>query len=458
MASLSKLDSIYRSIVLSKFFTKGWGKPENLKRLFAFRKIISNRETCRHLVDQDYPVVIDKVEKHPHYKILDGHLLSPFVNHLPEVVPEESRIARFQILLPNIWSTEPLRPICLHLAGTGDHFYWRRRMLMARPLLKEHGIASILLENPFYGSRKPKTQKRSSLHNVSDIFVMGGCLILETLALFYWCEKEGYGPLGITGISMGGHMASLAGSSWHKPIPIIPCLSWTTASCVFTEGVMSAGIPWPLLQNQYSSDNVYQDEIWKMLHSPEESDAFKAGIYFSQNYPSSLDHVELLNEESNLKNQENQSASHSHPATYQSNEMQQARLILNSLKKPLKSEAGDLINAAELSKLKALNFMRGIMDECTHLGNFTPPVDPSLSIVVTAQHDAYVPRDGVKSIRELWDGCEVRYIDSGHITAFLFNHGEFRKAIVDAFDKTAQKYYGNSILTEEKKIIQDAKS
>lgn len=33
---------------------------------------------------------------------------------------------------------------------------------------------------------------------------------------------------------------------------------------------MSAGIPWPLLQNQYSSDHAYQDDIWKMLHSPEE--------------------------------------------------------------------------------------------------------------------------------------------------------------------------------------------
>lgn len=30
-------------------------------------------------------------------------------------------------------------------------------------------------------------------------------------------------------------MASLAGANWHKPLGIIPCLSWTTASCVFTQ-------------------------------------------------------------------------------------------------------------------------------------------------------------------------------------------------------------------------------
>ncbi len=79
---------------------------------------------------------------------------------------------------------------------------------MARPLLKEYGIASIILENPFYGLRKPKEQLRSSLHNVSDLFVMGGALILETLALLHWCEKEGYGPLGVSGVSMGGHVSS----------------------------------------------------------------------------------------------------------------------------------------------------------------------------------------------------------------------------------------------------------
>lgn len=40
---------------------------------------------------------------------------------------------------------------------------------------------------------------------------MGGCLILENLVLFHWCERNGFGPLGISGLSMGGHV-SLIGS------------------------------------------------------------------------------------------------------------------------------------------------------------------------------------------------------------------------------------------------------
>ena len=38
-------------------------------------------------------------------------------------------------------------------------FFFRRRNLMAKPLLKEAGIGALLLENPFYGLRKPKDQR-----------------------------------------------------------------------------------------------------------------------------------------------------------------------------------------------------------------------------------------------------------------------------------------------------------
>jgi hypothetical protein len=40
-------------------------------------------------------------------------------------------------------------------------------------------------ENPYYGLRKPKDQLRSSLHYVSDLFVMGGCLLLESQVKYF---------------------------------------------------------------------------------------------------------------------------------------------------------------------------------------------------------------------------------------------------------------------------------
>jgi len=49
---------------------------------------------------------------------------------------------------------------------------------------------------------------RSNLLNVSDIFVMGGSLVLESVAILRWCEKEGFGPFCMHGISMGGHVCN----------------------------------------------------------------------------------------------------------------------------------------------------------------------------------------------------------------------------------------------------------
>uniref|UniRef100_A0A8D0H7L3 Abhydrolase domain containing 18 n=1 Tax=Sphenodon punctatus TaxID=8508 RepID=A0A8D0H7L3_SPHPU len=146
---VSKLDILYRRLLLTKLFIRGWGRPEDLKRIFEFRKIIGNREKCQNLVSRDYPVYVDKVEEQSDCKILDGHFISPLAHSVPDIMPAESIIARFQFIIPKRWNSK-YRPVCIHLAGTGDHYYWRRRTLMARPMIKEACMASLLLENPYY--------------------------------------------------------------------------------------------------------------------------------------------------------------------------------------------------------------------------------------------------------------------------------------------------------------------
>lgn len=111
------------------------------------------------------------------------------------------------------------------------------------------------------------------------------------------------------------------------------------------------------------------------------------------------------------------------------------------------SSAAIMSSPTEDQQREVLDFMRGIMDECTHLGNFSVPVDPGLVIIVVGKSDAYVPRDSVLSLTELWPGAEVRYIDSGHISAFLFKQGEFRYFILKRIEDTLQ-YYRQRIQTE----------
>nr|CAG4651089.1 EOG090X08BF [Simocephalus serrulatus] len=445
----SKLDRVYRNLVLSKFFVRGWGNPENIKRLFDFRKIVCDREKCQSLVDPQHPVTIVKEEDHKHYKILNGHFQSPFAQHLPGLVPEESETAHFQVLLPKQWKwNSGLKPMVVQLAGTGDHYFWRRRILMGKPLLNEWNIGSIILENPFYGLRKPREQRRSCLHNVSDIFVMGGCLILESLVLFHWCERNGLGPLGVTGVSMGGHMASLAASSWPKPVVLVPCLSWSTASGVFTRGVMSGAIDWSLLETQYFANQIYNEILDMVLHSPPSGEsAFDAGKQFAQNYargmnqplkvmvkstdPSNLQRLTTAVEETfKLSGLSSVAQSLALPQTW--------KRLGSVLKIP--NEKVDGLEKVQ-ARQQAMEFMRGIMDEFTHIANYSRPVDSSCIVIVTASDDAYVPREGCTDLSQLWPGSEIRYVPTGHVAAYVLHHQIFRKAVKDAFDKLIAKHY-----------------
>ncbi|KAG7159527.1 ABHD18-like [Homarus americanus] len=502
---VSRIDQIYRSILLTKFFVRGWGKPENLRRLFAFRKILSNRETCQQLVDKNHPITITKEVDNGDHIVLEAEFISPFVAHLPGLLPKESEKATFQLVFPKVWRTH-LKPTCLHLAGTGDHGFWRRKMLMGKPLLDESGIASAILENPFYGCRKPKDQIRSSLHNVSDLFVMGGCLVLESLAIFNWCERLGFGPLGITGISMGGHMASLAATSWPKPLPLIPCLSWSTASGVFTQGVLSGAINWEMLKNQYFSNEVFREELFDMIQSPEGHFPVyhEVGQKFARDFPGSLSHVEQLMQDqgqnlrqhkhklddshsdnkneirnSEFKSDDIRSAQNTRKSSQVEGSGSESQYYTGTVHNVAAGRGGgplgislslprfNILQSFGLSKSKvskgqpaqankdaatssnhilvgyrksksniskpvheftpvgirpkssantktvkfdpymevkdtltweAVQFMRGVMDECTHLGNFSVPVDPSLVIIVAAENDGQAIKDSFDQV------------------------------------------------------------
>lgn len=525
----SRLDGLYRSLLLTKFFCKGWGKPENLERLFEFRKIISNRTACSKLVPRDYPVEITKEELTSDCKILEGKFKTPLEIYLPGLVPDVVQDAHFQILLPTEWKDERYKPMCIHLAGTGDHFFWKRRNLIAKPLLKEANLGAIILENPFYGMRKPKDQRASSLHNVSDIFVMGGCLVLESLVLLNWCERNGYGPLGITGLSMGGHMASLAATNWPKPLVLVPCLSWSTASAVFTEGVMSHSINWDVLETQYFSDGNYRERLSKMVTVVD--DAFVAGKQFIQNFNQSVQELKQdLDEVNALVCGDPRSDVNLSVIRETTPEHEQKRIHINhtnvlNLSEPLlkkllsnvkceltqeeidelnlkiqlalknykaenKTESDKLIlevkaedapetgpskslgtkimeyiswrnsNATDAAppsppqekrekidpsktrwwEREALQFMRGMMDECTHLKNFSVPYDTSLIIAVCAKDDAYIPREGCSSLEDIWPGAEIRYLDAGHVSAYVLHQKLFRSCIIEAFERARKKW------------------
>lgn len=72
---------------------------------------------------------------------------------------------------------------------------------------------------------------------------MGGALVAECNFLLKWAREQGYWPVGLAGVSMGGHMACLACTNSPEPIALVPCLSWTTASTVFVQVILSLTFP-----------------------------------------------------------------------------------------------------------------------------------------------------------------------------------------------------------------------
>ncbi|XP_017774825.1 PREDICTED: protein ABHD18 [Nicrophorus vespilloides] len=434
---VSRLDIFYRKILLSKFFTKGWGDPEHVLRLLKFRKIISKRETCYNLVDKDHPIEILKEETWSDCYVRNCRFKSPLAIHLPEVVHPEVQNAYFQMIVPKQWSTGPYRPICIHLAGTGDHYFWKRRQMMVKPLLKQ-GIASIILENPFYGTRKPKDQNRSCLLNVSDIFVMGGCLILECIAILHWCEKLGFGPMGVTGLSMGGHMASLAATSWPKPLVLVPCLSWSTASSVFTEGVMSEAIDWDFLQHQYFSNKQYHEiisKLCKIVDDPTEFGLAKIPELIVSDKSKLTANKSLTPHELLALIKDSTSDTTSHLLVSE----ESSKPLYSFIKSVLKQVTKDT-TSIKIRDKDAIWFMRGLMDECTHLKNFATPVDTSLIIALCAQSDAYVPRDGCTRLEDIWPGATIKYLDCGHVGAYIKYLTLFRRSILQAFERAKSVY------------------
>jgi Alpha/beta hydrolase domain containing 18 len=76
------------------------------------------------------------------------------------------------------------------------------------------------------------------------------------------------------------------------------------------------------------------------------------------------------------------------------------------------------------------------MDECTHLKNFSVPYDTSLIIAVCAKDDAYIPREGCSSLEDIWPGAEIRYLDAGHVSAYVLHQKLFRSSIIEAFERS----------------------
>ncbi|CAF1103010.1 unnamed protein product [Rotaria sordida] len=146
---MMNFDNLFRCFILIQSFVRGWRNPFHLQEIFTYRR----EKIGKQKGNQNY---------------INARFRSPLVNYLPHLV---IATAHFQLVLSR------------------DQGFSRRRLFTAVPLINQYPIGSILLENSYYGLRKPPD-------------------------LLYWCQKMKLTSAILHGFSLGGHMASLIFTKW----------------------------------------------------------------------------------------------------------------------------------------------------------------------------------------------------------------------------------------------------
>ncbi|XP_027175394.1 protein ABHD18-like [Coffea eugenioides] len=242
---------LHRTKITPPFFSRGWGG----NKLELFERMIN--QLFPNVEGQNWPPML--VE--PIWKIVweskaaclkEGVFKTPCDEELLSALPTESHHGRVAFLAPKFVS--PHRMSCVvHLAGTGDHTF-ERRLRLGGPLLKEN-IATMVLESPFYGKRRPFLQRGAKLLCVSDLLLLGRVTIEEARSLLYWLDSEaGFGKMGVCGISMGGVHAAMVGSLHPAPIATLPFLSPHSAVVAFCEGVLKHATAWDALRDDLAME------------------------------------------------------------------------------------------------------------------------------------------------------------------------------------------------------------
>lgn len=63
------------------------------------------------------------------------------------------------------------------------------------------------------------------------------------------------------------------------------------------------------------------------------------------------------------------------------------------------------------------------------------PQRPDAAVMVAAVDDAYVSLESVQAVHQYWSGSELRLVSGGHVSGFLLQQPEFRRAVVDSLAK-----------------------
>jgi dienelactone hydrolase len=262
-ADVHWLDRAFGAVLSrAELFSEGWGDAE----LLAFlSQPVPTEEAPPPALDITWeaPSVLAGIHRRA------GSFVSPAAELLRSPA---TKLARFELLVPSnavSGGGEPVLsrelPLCLYLASSGEEGFMRRRTFAA-PLVRR-GIGALILENPFYGRRRPEGQRSAALRSVAEQLAMNRATVRESRALLAHFRARGLERLAVSGYSMGGFMSALTVTRCPFPVAAIPCATGLSPAPVFVEGVLSRSIVWPELARAIGDERAAREKLAGILHA-----------------------------------------------------------------------------------------------------------------------------------------------------------------------------------------------
>ena len=236
-SALGTMDGLGRLIYKDgKNFTEsGWGDLPTVVRLTSDLLTPPDAETCiSELTSFD---ALDGVESSTGWEMVEGVEMktltfpSPaYSDELENVCPmvkDGGEMARVRIIKPPDSDLAHL-PLFISSPPAGFEGFSKIQRLTGLPLAKHHGIGSLLLEPPMYGSRRAGHRKEgnaSRFEAASDMMVQAAVVAAELRALTGWAySRLGAKDVVLGGMSFGGLMAGVVASSFPSQLGIPGCV------------------------------------------------------------------------------------------------------------------------------------------------------------------------------------------------------------------------------------------
>lgn len=208
--------------VTERLFRDGWGDLPPVRSLLADRPDIKRP-----------PFEAKPIGRRNGWLVTDWRFTSSY-----DLLPDASATAYLRTIEP-----PGAERVVLLMAAFNDHGYETRQSI-GRHLLRR-GMAVAVLENPYYGLRRP--QQGQPMRTAADLLSMGVGAVWDGIEVATWLGSRRPWTVGVAGYSMGANTAALVSAVSPGPIACAALAASHSPGPVFTVGALGGAVDWDAL-------------------------------------------------------------------------------------------------------------------------------------------------------------------------------------------------------------------